>query len=470
MINKAVVKGKFNSDNRKGVFPVLAFDGTKKNYQVKNSVVGVKKSKKRYIKKKSSIFFLTNRLRRYFPRKILRRYKNFRLIKKFKFIVNRRHSKKNVGFLINYKNRLLSRLLFKKIFLVVYRLQSCVHFYRIFTNKRKLIWTNLGFFETLFNVIIVRLAFASKLILADFLIRSNYIFINDFSFRGNPHQLIQTRDTVFIPSLYQRVVYMFRIYNFSSYGYRNRIVKLIYKKFYFFKKIKFLRKYFRSMRLKFYRLLKKKVLKKIFFRKKKKNLKNRIFTLRNKINSCVLIKKKSDFVKFNRRCLRFRFRVLKRKRFSLGYLYIRLRRVKSNYNSYSIINMSFPVVLSFFFKVVRFGRIMFRGFQQISRKKIFTFKTIFFVQRFILGLWFCIQIKKICYNYFSVIKKYEKCTSVFIKFFYKYLFRCYRKYKVYLLSFYRYLIKSGVFIGTFGELLYIERIRNFKKKKNKILF
>jgi len=90
-------------------------------------------------------------LRRYFPRKIIRKYKDFRLIKKFKFIANRRYSKKNVGFLANYKNRLLARLLFKKIFLVVYRLQSSMHFYRIFADKRKSIYAGLGFFEIFFK-------------------------------------------------------------------------------------------------------------------------------------------------------------------------------------------------------------------------------------------------------------------------------------------------------------------------------
>jgi len=122
----------------------------------------------------------------------------------------------------------------------------------------------------------VRLAFVSKLILADFLIRSNYLFIND-TLAGNPRQLIQNGDTIFIPSVYQRMLYVLRIYRFLSHGYRNRIVKLVHKKFYFFKKIKFLRKYFRSIRLKFYRLLRRKILKKILFRKKKKNFKKSRF-------------------------------------------------------------------------------------------------------------------------------------------------------------------------------------------------
>jgi len=59
----------------------------------------------------------------------------------------------------------------------------------------------------------VRLAFVSKLILADFLIRSNYLFIND-TLAGNPRQLIQNGDTIFIPSVYQRMLYVLRIYRF----------------------------------------------------------------------------------------------------------------------------------------------------------------------------------------------------------------------------------------------------------------
>jgi hypothetical protein len=181
-------------------------------------------------------------------------YKNFNFLK---FLHN--FKDKKLKFKVKtqfYKNRLKTRLILYKVFINLYLIKSLKQF--LLNYKFNIIKNNFIFYQiSIQQNILISKVFNLPLVISQYLIEEFY-FLN---LNKNFYKIVLLNILIFLPFIFQSLVYLYRLYKFFVFGSYIKLTKYLKRRYFFLKKYKkyrYKKIYNYKFRINRYKKLKKK--------------------------------------------------------------------------------------------------------------------------------------------------------------------------------------------------------------------